>query len=43
MWSISRRNEPSVTRQRLWMLAGKGPFQFTGVLVDIEQAFNGLQ
>jgi hypothetical protein len=33
----------SGTRQRLWMLAGKGRFQLTGVLRDVEQFFTGPQ
>jgi hypothetical protein len=33
----------SGTRQRLWMLAGKGRFQLTGVLMDVEPVFSGPQ
>ena len=31
------------TRQRLWMLVGKGRFQLTGVLMDVEPVFGGAQ
>ena len=33
----------SGTRQRLWMLTGKGRFQRTGVLMDVEPVFSGPQ
>ena len=33
----------SGTRQRLWMLAGKGRLQLTGVLMDVEPVFSGPQ
>jgi hypothetical protein len=33
----------SGTRQRVRMLAGKGRFQLTGVLRDVEQVFSGPQ
>ena len=33
----------SGTRQRLWVLAGKGPFQLTGVLMDVQPFFSGPQ
>ena len=43
----SRRYIPyraiSGTRQRLWMLVGKGRFQLTGVLMDVEPVFSGPQ
>src|SRR4051794_10289242 len=43
----SRRYIPyrarSGTRQRLWMLVGKGRFQLTGELMDAEPVFSGPQ